>query len=524
MSKRNKLMIIWVAVLSILVIGATFASWLITNKQTNFNTINSSCINVSFGSGNGSISLQNTAPMTDAQGLATTGYTFTLRNNCNTEVAYQLNLDIFNVANQTNLSSSELKLAIDNYVPRKVVYFDDTAKGDSSASSAKNLISGTIPAKTSETHTVKRWVDENTTTQNAVFSNRLFVMASPNLTVPEVASDDCFIMDQSDPGRILFYLSGYCPNNVIIPNEINGEPVTSVARSAFWDTNVITWYDQDNLTVDLIVLDEANYNDISNTLSHWLDDSLERNGGIIMNAEATAYNIYKRSEYTNWDTLVENYDWQDYILNDSLDSLFTGMYVKRLNIPLNPDFEELFDSSIRDIDVVDFLSADARNVNSIWHEDLNNQGSFAVSYYLESIDFSRCLSLETMEALVAYGNDNLTKVEFPNNSTFSFDNMSFASNSLTQAFIPTNTTNLKNAFYDNDITHVELYSTNTLVLNGPNAYYNNPVTSLTVNSTVTFSPNITSTRKPFINTPLTAAGITIGHNSTNTVSDFINVE
>ncbi len=514
-------MIVWVTVLGILLIGATFASWLVSRKQTNFNTLNSSCVDISFTNGSGTISFQNTAPITDEQGLNQTGYTFTIRNNCDTEMPYQLNLDIFNVANQTNLTTSEIKLAVDNYVPRKIVYFEDTAKGDKTATGAKNLISGKIAAKSSETHTVKMWVDENTTTQNAVFSNRLFVMASPNLTVPEVASEDCFIMNADEPEAVDYYMSARpdCPNNVIVPSSINGTPIERLNNRSFIDVNVLTWYHSDTDMVDVIVLDEENYNTISNTITYLFDTSIADNG-YIGESNTANYTIYKFSEYPNWDSYLEEHSY-GYMTHDLIDGGGATKF-KAFNIPLDYDLQDLYDQfADKDIDVISANPRGNRSIASTSPED--------VPHYLESIDLSRCTSLEAIEAYVAFYNLNLTKVEFPNNTTlpysdtFDFTDYSFAYNHLNQVFLPIKTGYVGLAFQHNDITHLELYSTETIKLKS-NAFRYNQIASLEVNSTVGFSGSISNTNKPFRDNPLTAAGITIGYNSTNTVGDFIAVE
>ena len=521
MSKRNKLMIIWVTVLGVLVIGATFASWLVSRKQTNFNSLNTGCVSLSFSNGSGTLTLQNAAPMPDEDGLSLTGYTFTLRNNCKTEVSYLLNLDLFNVANQTNLTTGDIKLAIDNKVPRKIAYYEDASKNDQSAYGAKTLTSGKLAAKSSETHTVKMWVNENTTTQNAVFSYCLFVMASPNLTVPEVASEDCFVMNNDEPTHIDYYLSALdsCPDNVIVPNQINGNDVEQLNKGTFLDANVLTWYHDDTDMVDVIILDEEHYTSIANTLTYLFDNSINDNG-TIGNSNTSNYTLYRFSQYPNWDDYLEEHA---YVLAAS-DVIDNGYYsaFKILNVPLNYDLPSLY------------TLFESKDISAILAYPRSNRSLYAtnpavVGHYVESIDLSNCTSLEYIEQIVAYNDLNLTKVEFPNNQTFpnsdtfDFEDYAFGYNNLTQVFLPIKTGNVGTAFYDNEITHLELYSTETMLLKA-NSFRNNQIASLEVNSTIGFSGNITTSNKPFRDNPLTAANITIGYNSTNTKDQFINVE
>ena len=516
MSKKSRIMIIAIAALAFIAIGTTFASWLINAKQTNFNTITSGCVNISFSNGNGSLNLDNALPIPDGDGIELQGYTFTVKNNCRGEVSYLLNLDLFNVSGSTNLTTDEIKLAIDNYAPRRVTYYDSTPVNNPNAYGAKTIATGTLAGGASESHTVKMWVDENSTTQNAVFSNRLFIKAGPDLTVPKLATDVCFIM--ADDNTIGFYLTSYCPNNVIIPGTINGYDVTDVIQGAFFDMNAISWFDG-NDHVDVIILDEEHYDEISNTINYLFGTSIADHGLIGQSDYVSSYTIYKASEYTNWSTITDDYQNNPETLGwngDLIDDSQNGTTVKRLLIPYEYDLEELYNLfSSYDIDI---LRSDPIANNSMYN---NNEGNATlIPHYLESIDFTRCTELEAVGSRVAYMDSNLTKVELPNNPTFSLGGLAFANNAITQVFLPTNITNVKNAFSNNRLTHLELYSTDDLVL-GPNSFVGNSISSLVVNSTVVFSGNMTNNNKPFRGNSLTASGITIGHNSTNTVADFI---
>ncbi len=337
MSKKSIILIVSIVLVLALVITSTLAGWVINEKQYGYNDITSGCINLSFTSGSGTISFQNASPKTDAQGLAQTGYTFTVRNNCNNDVAYLLNLDLFNVSGSNNLSASEIKLAIDNYVPRRLEYYEDTAKNDSTAYGAKTLYSGKLGAKKSETHTIKIWVDENTQTQNAVFSNRLFTMANPNLTVPEVASDDCFIMDGN--GTILMYKTALCPNKVVVPNVIQNQTVRGIGFNAFVDANVLTIYDDTTNTLDFIILDETNYAALSSIINQIVALDMDANGGIEGNI--VNYNIYHANDYANW----SNFDTAIFGFIGTPDDFMgqtTGVKSHRLNIPIDLDVNEFW--------------------------------------------------------------------------------------------------------------------------------------------------------------------------------------
>ena len=522
MSKKNKLLVIGICALTLLLIGTSFAVWLVRQKQSTFNTITAGCIDITFTNGTGTLSFQNAAPITDAQGLALTGYTFTVRNNCNSEVSYLLNLDLFNVDNQTNLTTDNIKLAIDNKVPRKLTFYDDIAKNDTNAYGAKTLTTGTLAGKASESHTVKMWVDENTTTQNAVFSNRLFAQAGPDLTVPQVANDDCFIMDGN--GKILVYKTGYCPNDVIIPNVIQGQTVNGIRAGAFVDSNVITYYDQDT-NVDFIILDEKNYNAIVDKLTYLIHLQLD-NEGYYDSGVPTTYAFYKASEYEHWDDIT--YDPNIVLgMMDFLDGQSTGNYVHRLNIPITVN-----DGSLEEQDsgnsywwtpyyivenIGDYTIFDMENLNDGLGYEITG---VEPERYLHSIDFSRCTQLNEIGGESIAFNKNLVRIDLPNNTSFNrIRDFAFTSNGLTEFFIPTYTRIIDgNALYENNLTYIELYSANPLTIKDYAFSYNN-ITSLVVNSTITVNSSH-DIYKPFAQNPLQLSGVTIGHNSTNVATDF----
>ena len=507
MNKKVRFLTIGLIAVLILTISSTLAGWVVNEKQTNYNNIKAGCINLSFSSGTGSLTLQNATPMTDSQGLNLTGYTFTVKNNCNSEVSYLLNLDMFNVAGSTNLTAGEIKLAIDNQVPRKLSMYDNTAKNDNTAYGAKNLYSGKLAAKSSDTHTIKMWVDESVVSQNAVFSNRLFTMANPNLTVPVVPDDDCFIMDGN--GTILMYKTALCPNKIIVPNVIQNQTVTGIGYSAFVDANVLTVYHDDIDTLDFIILDEEHYSTISSILTAIIQKDMNDNGAIEGNI--ANYAIYQASTYANWN------DFDPSILGfigtiDDFTGQSTGVNSHRLNVPLDLDVDEFWDCW-----GVFFEEALATDIGDTYGMYQSQLLPYEPERYLEYIDLSRCTSLTSLECNAINGNYNLTNVELPNNSTFEIKSEALYLNGLTKAFIPTHATTIgSRAYKDNAISYVELYSTNNLSID-TDAFLNNNISNLVVNSTVT------TIGKPFNNNQLTSAGITIGYNSTNTASDFITI-
>ena len=519
MNKKVKLLIIGTILVAIIGISSSLALWVIDKKQTSFNAIKTGCIDLSFSNGSGTLSLENTLPITDADGLNLTGYTFTVRNNCNGEIAYLLNLDLFNVSEGTNLTTDEIKVAVDNKVPRRLSLYEDTTVGDADAYGAKTLYAGKLGAKESDTHTIKMWVDESSIKENAYFSNRLFTMANPNLTVPEVANDDCFIMDGN--GKILMYKTAYCPSKVIIPSTIQNQTVTGVAEGAFRDANVVTIYNSSEQKVDFVILDETNYDTLESIINGIVNLDVQNNGGV-EHGLVPNYAIYKSSEYSNWSSFnpgLLNNQYQDEKIDGSLYNVSNS---HRLNIPLDLDANDYYNALNSSQNGFIAYTFDTNyNCSSCYYSG-NGPTNNLIAHYLESIDFSRCTSLQSLDQYAIAYNGSLTTVEIPNNSGFTFENSCLTYNNINRALIPTGASAIKTSAYNhNNISYVELYSTNSLALY-PSAFENNNVSNLVVNSNIDVS-NVVGYTLPFANNPLISTGIVIGLNSNNTAADFINV-
>lgn len=95
------------------VIGASYASWIVTRTQTLSNTIKSDCFNVSFTEEN-NIALQNAYPLYDEDGKKLTPYTFTLTNTCSSYAAYEIQLEVLQ---SSTLKSEHLKIQLDDEEP-----------------------------------------------------------------------------------------------------------------------------------------------------------------------------------------------------------------------------------------------------------------------------------------------------------------------------------------------------------------------------------------------------------------------
>ncbi len=202
MSKREKNLVIVAAIMIVLLlaVGGTYAYWTTTQVQSDKNVIDTTCLKVQLlnkdgenGSNTNGITLNKAYPISDEAGKETTGYTFTIKNECGTDIHYDVNLESLKINNQeyTSIPEGEEKAQkekestylqseyIDTYITKKngstvttpeikkLKEFTDAKQTylkttDGTSYEQKNLISKeTLGENASVTYTLRLWVDKN---------------------------------------------------------------------------------------------------------------------------------------------------------------------------------------------------------------------------------------------------------------------------------------------------------------------------------------------------------------------------
>ena len=125
MEKKNNsrtyiLMILGVIGTILLVVGVTYAYWILTREQTGENVVNTACLNISF-TGENDINLPKAYPMTDEQldkFLSTsTPYHFTITNECDDLANVTINLESLNAGEEKQLEDQYIDAVLykENY-------------------------------------------------------------------------------------------------------------------------------------------------------------------------------------------------------------------------------------------------------------------------------------------------------------------------------------------------------------------------------------------------------------------------
>ena len=205
---NNKKRVLYFSIVGVvLLIGVSYAVWVLTYNQANPNVAMSACFDLSFTEAN-DISLVNAYPMTDEEGKTLTPYTFTIKNKCSDYASYQVNLEVLN---NSTLDSSYVKSEFNDRV-KLVSAYPVTTKTLNNASTAYKLIQGYLNPNESITYNLKLWIDYNSTADqsaNKTYESKITIASTYKGTNPSELEEciknygenslTCMIMASADP-------------------------------------------------------------------------------------------------------------------------------------------------------------------------------------------------------------------------------------------------------------------------------------------------------------------------------------
>ena len=183
---KKKMLLIFVSLLCLL-IGGSFAYWMMVTTQTDFNIASSECFKVILTNEGDSINIQKAYPITDDEGLKENGYSFTIKNTCRTYAAYQVNLeDILDETITKKLDNAYIKVSLNGSTPRLLSNYNKVSPTITGADTSFKLTSGSLApngeAGDSVDYNLKLWMDYDTPaideTTSASFKSKISVIAS----------------------------------------------------------------------------------------------------------------------------------------------------------------------------------------------------------------------------------------------------------------------------------------------------------------------------------------------------------
>ncbi|MBQ6686987.1 MAG: hypothetical protein IJN03_00500 [Bacilli bacterium] len=187
-NKKTVITVTSIVAVLLVIIGVTYAYWLVTKTQTNQNIISSGCLDISLSGEKNDIELQDQFPLSDEDGMKLTPYEFTVTNNCTTSVDYYVNLESLGIESSA-ISASALKIALNDNVSILGDNYE-TDKTISEAYVAHRIAYGTLAAKDTEnasvTYELRIWIDANApiSEQNKTFQSKISVTVGQGVNNP----------------------------------------------------------------------------------------------------------------------------------------------------------------------------------------------------------------------------------------------------------------------------------------------------------------------------------------------------
>ena len=187
LKKNNKFILIFLGILLTLsvLIGISYAYYMVTASQTNKNRLASSCLSISLTNEKNDITLNNAYPITDSDGKKLTPYQFTITNTCNIFISYNVNLEMLE---GTDLSADYIKTMVNSEAPYILSSLDSASTTIDKSTESRTLAQGSLGSNDSVDYSLRLWMDENTPlndeTQDKSLISKIVVVAQPSTYKP----------------------------------------------------------------------------------------------------------------------------------------------------------------------------------------------------------------------------------------------------------------------------------------------------------------------------------------------------
>ena len=183
-SKKIILSVLGILLILSLLVGVSYAYYMVSVSQTNKNVVKSSCLNLSISNEENVIKLEKQIPIMNEEGKKLTPYTFTINNTCNSMMGYSLNLE--ELEGSTLASKYIMTMVNDrDYVNMASLGSTDIYYANSVES--RVLATGSLGPNASINYSLRLWMDEatplTTDAMNKSFRSKVVVVATPTKTV-----------------------------------------------------------------------------------------------------------------------------------------------------------------------------------------------------------------------------------------------------------------------------------------------------------------------------------------------------
>ena len=185
----NKKYIIVLSILGVLfgvslLVGISYAYYMVSVSQTNKNIVKSSCLNLSISNEENVIKLEKQIPIMNEEGKKLTPYTFTINNTCNSMMGYSLNLEELE---GSTLASKYIMTMVNDKDYVNMASLGSTDNYYANSVESRVLVTGSLGPNASINYSLRLWMDEatpmTTDAMNKSFRSKVVVVATPTKSV-----------------------------------------------------------------------------------------------------------------------------------------------------------------------------------------------------------------------------------------------------------------------------------------------------------------------------------------------------
>ena len=183
-SKKIILSVLGILLILSLLVGVSYAYYMVSVSQTNKNIVKSSCLNLSISNEENVIKLEKQIPIMNEDGKKLTPYTFTINNTCNSMMGYSLNLEELE---GSTLASKYIMTMLNDKAYVNMASLSSTDNYYTNSVESRVLATGSLGPNASINYSLRLWMDEatplTTDAMNKSFRSKVVVIATPTKSV-----------------------------------------------------------------------------------------------------------------------------------------------------------------------------------------------------------------------------------------------------------------------------------------------------------------------------------------------------
>ena len=216
-----------ICLLILLGIGLSYSMWNMRVSQDTDNVISTTdCFDITLANQSNAIKLDNAYPITDTKGKTLTPFTFSIKNVCDTAVAYTVSLESLE---GTTLASNYLKVMVNNNEPLLLNSLSTTDVVNTTSIESRILDTGTLFKNNTKEYSIRLWIDYNTTlddlnNETKALKSKVIIKGVPSNEkeslanhVTSLSKTDTVNLATDDPDNNVRYI-GADPSNYVYFN------------------------------------------------------------------------------------------------------------------------------------------------------------------------------------------------------------------------------------------------------------------------------------------------------------------